>query len=115
MSITTKHHDSKESATHHHVREGIEHMKKDARNIKDDLHVLKEDTAQLGSHAASHAIDAAKSGVQGATDVAGDAYDSMKSYQDRMNKQIRAHPTTSILLALGAGVVIGRVLSAARR
>ncbi|MEZ6163423.1 MAG: hypothetical protein R3B67_03205 [Phycisphaerales bacterium] len=96
------------------VNDGVLDLKKDAQNIKDDLDVLKEDATQLGAHATQHTIEAAKAGVQGASDIARGACDSMKGYQEGMNERIRAHPTSSVLLALGAGVVLGRVIGALR-
>lgn len=96
------------------VQEGVAELKKDAQNIKDDLGVLKEDAAQLGTHATQHTIEAAKAGAQGASDLACEARDVVKGYQEHMNERIRAHPTSSVLLALGAGVVLGRVIGALR-
>ena len=97
------------------IREGVDEFKRDAQNIKEDLEVLKDDATELGSHATQHTIDAAKAGVQSTTEMAKGACDSMKQYQDGMNNQIRARPTTSVLLALGAGVMLGRVLGSMRR
>jgi ElaB/YqjD/DUF883 family membrane-anchored ribosome-binding protein len=99
----------------HPVREGVADLKRDAQDIKDDLDVLKDDAVKLGTHATQHTIEAAKSGVQSSTEFAKGACDTVKSYQDGMNKQIRSHPTTSVLIALGAGMLVGRVLGSMRR
>lgn len=96
-------------------RHAISEMKRDAHAVKEDLEVLKEDTAQLASHATSHAIDAVKCGAQSATEFANSSSEKLKEYHIAVNKQVRARPTASVLLALGAGVMIGRVLSATRR
>ena len=115
MTMNRKSETNTENGENHPVREGVADIKKDAQNIKDDLDVLKQDATQLGAHATQHTIDAAKAGVESASEFAKGACNTAKNYQDNMNKQIRAHPTTSVLLALGAGVMLGRVLGSMRR
>ena len=84
------------------LRSGMTDVKKDAHAVREDLEVLKEDTAQLAAHATSQAVEAVKVGAKSASEVA-------------VTEQVKARPTASVLLALGAGVMIGRVLAATRR
>jgi ElaB/YqjD/DUF883 family membrane-anchored ribosome-binding protein len=109
----TKHNEPKPSDSER--RSGITEIKRDAHAVREDLDVLKEDTTQLAAHATSHAIDAVKSGAHSASELASNGGQKMREYHIAMNKQVRARPTTSVLLALGAGVMIGRVIAASRR
>ncbi|MFG0244641.1 MAG: hypothetical protein ACF8MF_01140 [Phycisphaerales bacterium JB052] len=97
------------------LRSGIGEVKKDAHAVKEDLEVLKEDTAQLAAHATSQAIEAVKVGAKSAGEVATNSGEKLKQYHGAMTEQVKARPTASVLLALGAGVMIGRVLAATRR
>lgn len=97
------------------LRDGMTEIKQDAKSVREDLEVLKEDAAQLTSHATAQAIEAVKIGAKSAGEVATSTGEKMKQCHTAMNKQVRARPTASVLLALGAGVMIGRVLSATRR
>lgn len=116
MSTITKDQSQQSNTTQKsHVREGVAELKRDAQTIKEDLEVLKEDATELGIHATKHGIDAAKAGVQSSAEFAKGACDSVKGYQESMNKQIRSHPTASVLVALGAGLMVGRVLGSLRR
>ena len=97
------------------LREGFSEVKKDAQSVKEDLEVLKEDAAQLTSHATAQAIEAVKVGAKSAGEVASSTGQKMKQTHSAVCDQVRARPTASILVALGAGVMIGRVLAATRR
>lgn len=97
------------------LREGLSEVKKDAQTVKEDLEVLKEDAAQLTSNATAQAIEAVKVGAKSAGEVASSTGQRMKQTHSAVCDQVRARPTASILVALGAGVMIGRVLAATRR
>ena len=97
------------------LRSGMTDVKKDAHDVREDLEVLKEDTAQLAAHATSQAVEAVKVGAKSASEVAVSSGEKLKQYHGTMTEQVKARPTASVLLALGAGVMIGRVLAATRR
>jgi len=97
------------------LRDGFSEVKQDAQHVKEDLEALKQDAAQLTSHATAQAIEAVKTGAKTAADVASTTGDRMKQAHSTMTEQVRARPTASVLIALGAGVMIGRVLAATRR
>lgn len=96
------------------LREGMQEIKRDAKGVREDLGALKDDASQLTSHATGHAIDAVKAGVHSAGEVATSTGEKFKEAHNSMNDQVRARPTASVLIALGAGVLIGRVLAATR-
>lgn len=115
-SMTTKTSQStNDSPSDTDSRSGIAEIKRDAHAVKEDLEELKDDTSQLASHATSQALDAVKCGAESATKLASSGGQMLRDYQCAMNKQVRARPTASVLLALGAGVMIGRVLAATKR
>lgn len=97
------------------LREGITEVKQDAKNVKEDLDALKKDTAMLTSHATEQAVEAVKAGAKSAGEVASTTGQKMKQTHTAVCDQVRARPTASVLIALGAGVMIGRVLAATRR
>lgn len=97
------------------LHEGISEVKQDAKNVKEDLDALKQDAAKLTSHATEQAIEAVKTGAKSAGEVACTTGQKMKQTHSAVCDQVRARPTASVLLALGAGVMIGRVLAATRR
>lgn len=116
MSTVTKNESTSTSTTpRSEIRSGLTEVKSDVHAVKEDLDLLKEDTVQLASHATSHAIEAVKAGAHSAGELATNSGEKFKQFHGAMNKQVKARPTASVLLALGAGVMIGRVLSATRR
>lgn len=96
------------------IREGFAEVKKDAQSVKEDLEVLKEDAAQMTAHATKQAVEAVKCGAQSAGDLARTAGQTAKNCHGSMCEHVKSRPTSSVLLALGAGVVLGRILAARR-
>jgi ElaB/YqjD/DUF883 family membrane-anchored ribosome-binding protein len=91
-------------------RGGMRELKKDADAVKQDLAHLKEDVVRASSHAASEAASALRAGADSANELACTARDSAKRGHEAMCSAVRKNPTASVLVALGAGVVVGRVL-----
>jgi ElaB/YqjD/DUF883 family membrane-anchored ribosome-binding protein len=85
-------------------------VKKDAAAIRDDLTVLKDDAKKISSDAVAGAREAIKHGRDSVTGVTGSASDSAKHYYKTTCDTVRERPMTSLALAIGAGVVIGRLL-----
>jgi len=98
-----------------HVREGFSEMKKDAQTLKEDAEMLADDTVEMASHAKEHAVDAMRSTAESAAEMAHGAQDSATKYHNAMCEQIRKHPTSSVMIALGAGLVIGRIMGGANK
>ena len=113
-AITSNQTNSVSTNEQHTLKDGFAEMKRDAINVKEDLEVLKQDAAEMTSHATKQAIEAVKTGTQTAGQAAKCAGESVKNCHSAMSKQVAARPTASILLALGAGVVVGRILAARR-
>ncbi len=80
------------------------------KDITDDVRQLKTDVADTVTHAAEKGIEAVKHGADTAINAskrvaekAGEAHESMCEY-------VKKNPTTSILIALGVGAVLSRIL-----
>ncbi len=91
-------------------RSAMSDVKKDAAAIRDDLGVLKEDAMKMGTDAAAGAREALRHGRESVSEVTHSAGDAAKQYYKSTCSSVRERPMTSIALALGAGVVIGRLL-----
>lgn len=93
------------------LREGMAEVRRDAGAIREDLGALKDDALAMTSHAAQGAAEAVRHGAQAAGDVARNVGDSMKDAHVAVRECIAARPTTCVLVALGLGLVAGRLLS----
>jgi ElaB/YqjD/DUF883 family membrane-anchored ribosome-binding protein len=91
--------DTKTGSHTDRARGAMTEVKRDAADVRESLTRVKDDALKAGSHLAEEA----KHYVHAAGD-------SMHKYQETMNDKIRENPTTSVLVALGVGVVIGRIL-----
>lgn len=76
------------------------------QHIKDDVSALKSDL----SRAASDATHAAHEKAQQALDVAKTGGERAKEAHESICKTVSKHPTASVLLALGAGLLVGRAI-----
>lgn len=114
MSKSTHMNQNEDKSPTSAMREGFSEVKRDAGAVREDLSVLREDATELGAHAVKHAADAVKSGAQTATDMAKSASGSVKKYHESMCTHVKQNPTAAVLLALGVGVVAGKILSARR-
>lgn len=84
-------------------------------HVKDDLHKLKDDavgaasaTVQAAKQKAMQGVDSATEYAQQANDYAMDAYESACEY-------VRERPATAMLIAVGVGAVLSRLLLPTRR
>lgn len=96
------------------LRDGMSEIKKDAKAVREDLDTLKADATQMTTHATQEAIEAVRVGAQSAGEMAKSVGDSMKQTHGALCDKVSERPTASILLALGVGVVAGRILAARR-
>lgn len=99
--------DSDDSSKH---KGALDELKGDASAVREDLAHLREDATKLTSHATHQAIDAVKTGAESAGDAAKSFGQNAKKYHHALCEQVSAHPSTAILLALGAGVIAGRII-----
>lgn len=91
-------------------RSAMTEVKKDAAAIRDDLGVLKEDAMKMTSDAAAGAREVLRHGKESVTGVTSSAGDSAKQYYKTTCDTVRERPMTSLALAIGAGVLVGRLL-----
>lgn len=85
-------------------------LKKDVAAVRDDLGHLKDDALRAASHTKEQAIDAVRHGKESATDMARSAKEGVKEYHESMCESIKKNPTTAVLIAVGLGVIAGRLL-----
>lgn len=93
------------------LREGLAEVRRDAGAIKEDLGVLKDDAIAMGTHAAHGAADVVRHGAHAATGAARSLGDSMKDVQSTVKDCIAERPMTTLLVAVGIGLIAGRLLS----
>ncbi len=75
--------------------------------IKSDVEALKQDTAAAASAVSDTVADKAKD----VADLARQGGERLQDTHDSLCEQVRKRPTAAVLLALGAGVVLGRIAS----
>jgi ElaB/YqjD/DUF883 family membrane-anchored ribosome-binding protein len=98
--------DTSRSTTHE-----IKHdLKKDVAAVRDDLGHLKDDAIKAAAHTKEQAAEALRHGKESATEMARSATESCKQYHQSMCDSVKKNPTTAVLLAIGVGVIAGRLL-----
>lgn len=95
----------------HNLRDGLTEVKKDAAAVKKDLATLKTDAARVASDATAEAIEAVRCGAESAGEMAKSVGDRAQKVHSAMREHVVSRPTTSILIALGVGVVAGKLLA----
>jgi ElaB/YqjD/DUF883 family membrane-anchored ribosome-binding protein len=95
----------------HSLRDGLTEVKKDAAAVKKDLAALKTDAARMASDATSEAVEAVRCGAESASELAKSVGDRAQKMHSSVREHVIARPTTSILIALGVGVVAGKLLA----
>lgn len=93
------------------LREGMSEIRKDASAVKEDLDALKSDATQMAAHTTQEAIEAVRQGAQSATEMARSVGESAKQCHGALADKVSQRPTASILLAVGVGVIAGRLLA----
>ncbi|GJM19244.1 MAG: hypothetical protein DHS20C14_14570 [Phycisphaeraceae bacterium] len=91
-------------------RSSMSDLKTDAAAVREDLATLKNDAVDVGTQAAQQVAERVKVGAEHASELAQTAGQQCKAAHESMCKQVTKHPTAAVLLALGAGAVIGRVM-----
>lgn len=85
-------------------------LKKDVAAVKDDLVHLKDDAVRAAAHTKDQAVEAIQHGKESVTDMARSATECCKEYHQSMCDSVKKNPTTAVLLAVGIGVIAGRLL-----
>lgn len=92
-------------------RGAMEDLKKDTAAVREDLSHLKRDAVRATSHATEHAMEAVSSGAESAREMYESAGKTCKQYHESMCDTVRKNPTASVLVAVGVGVLAGKLLS----
>lgn len=74
---------------------------------------LREDLGELGKdtrHTLEAAGSCAKDGLDSALEIAKTGGEKCKSVHSTLAEQVRQHPTAAVLLTIGAGLLVGRML-----
>jgi len=99
-------------------RESFSHVKEDLNRLKDDAIETASATAQAAKHTARKGVeqarDYAKQGVDTAGDYAQQANDYAMDAYDGACEFVRERPATAMLIALGVGAVLSRMLISRR-
>jgi ElaB/YqjD/DUF883 family membrane-anchored ribosome-binding protein len=92
----------------------IDQLKADLRTLREDFSKLGKDVVSATRHGASSATDAARAEAQRRLEQLGDVWDSTKEQgvkaKHDVEHTIEKHPLAAVAIALGVGVVIGKIL-----
>lgn len=83
------------------------------REVKEDVRQLKQDVSQAASAAAHSGMEAIRSGASQVSDRGRRVAEAAKDTHERMCSYVSEHPTTSLLIAVGVGAVLGQLISLA--
>ncbi len=102
--------------TQHGIGSGVEGDTRmpSLRNVKEDVSQLKYDVADYATTAAQVAahtgVDAVKTGAAQVAETGKKAADLARGSHHKVCEYISAHPTTSVLVAVGIGAIMARFL-----
>ncbi|MEO0483409.1 MAG: hypothetical protein AAF138_07260 [Planctomycetota bacterium] len=86
-------------------------VKQDIHRVKENLSTLGVDAKEVASAATERAVDAVRTGAETSKDVVKDLGEQAQQYHNTVVEQVVKHPTTSILVAVGVGAILGKMLS----
>jgi ElaB/YqjD/DUF883 family membrane-anchored ribosome-binding protein len=78
--------------------------------VKDDVSRLKDDVTDYASSAAHTGVEAVMAGAERVAETGRKAADIARESHGKMCEYVTAHPTTSVLIAVGIGAVLARLL-----
>jgi ElaB/YqjD/DUF883 family membrane-anchored ribosome-binding protein len=95
-------------------RAEIDQLKSDLKTLREDFTKLGKDAVSATRHTAGSASEAAKAEARKRLDQLGDAWDSTKEQgaaaKHDVERRIEEHPLASVMIALGVGFVIGKLI-----
>ncbi len=95
-------------------RAEIDQLKSDLKTLREDFSKLGKDAIAASRHTAESASDAARAEARKRLEQLGDAWDSTKdrgaAAKHDVERRIEEHPLASVMIALGVGVVIGKLI-----
>lgn len=80
-------------------------------DVKKDVRAITRDVKTLGTDAVALTSGAAEAAVKTVREGADTAITKAKEMQDHAAEWVRERPTVSILIALGVGALVARILS----
>lgn len=92
-------------------RNSLSELKEDLGAVQRDLAKLKNDAVSYASTAASSVTEQMKHGSETAMDAAKKFSGQARNYHGEMCNFVKARPTASVLIALGVGAVVARLLA----
>jgi ElaB/YqjD/DUF883 family membrane-anchored ribosome-binding protein len=94
------------NSTHTETKSHRSDLTDAASNVREDLTELGKDTKEALSAAGA----CAKDGLDHAVEIAKTSGEKCKSVHSSLAEQVRQHPTAAVLLTVGAGILVGRML-----
>lgn len=95
-------------------RTEIDQLKSDLKTLRDDLSKLGKDVLNASRNTAESAGEAARAEARKRLEQLGDAWESTKdrgaAAKHDVERRIEEHPLASVMIALGVGVVIGKLI-----
>lgn len=92
----------------------IDQLKSDLRTLREDFSKLGKDVLSATRHGAESASEAARAEARKRLEQLGDAWDTTRLHgaaaKHDVERRIEEHPFASVMIALGVGVVIGKLL-----
>lgn len=95
-------------------RASLKDVKHDAMNVKKELGTLASDAGDAARGMAEHGAEVARHGAERVMHRASDIADRTRGVYSQGCDYVRRNPTTSVLIAIGAGAIIGRLLASRR-
>lgn len=92
------------------LRQNGEQLRDDAAQLREDIAQLRDDVAQLTQDLRDVAAARGAEGVEAIRRTAHQTRDQARALAEDLERRITERPLTNILIAFGAGFVVGRLL-----
>lgn len=88
----------------------LEDLRGDIESLKADLAALGQDAKGVAASAAGSAVSKVKEQADAGMECLKHAGEEASAYHDSFRNKVAQHPTASVLLAVGVGALVGRML-----
>ncbi len=103
-----------ESAANTQDKTSLEDVKRDMATLKRDLAALRNDSTDYMTGAVHSGAQAARQKAESMLDstreMASNVADHARGGQERFCEYVRQNPTASVLIAVGVGAILGKLL-----
>lgn len=86
-----------------HIRDDVKQIKHDMARVKDDVGAVASDVANTGIEAIHRGAEATRNAGKRVGESAAEAHDALR-------RHVAEHPTSSILIAVGVGALLSRLI-----